>query len=93
MAEELERDAEVAADGGEGAGSGSGAVDALELLDALHAQTGESRDAILRWAWKRFCAEWARLYPSAARERARVERQRQDEAFRELEQASRSRGA
>lgn len=94
MAEALEREAEEAeraADEGEGedAGSRRGVIDALELLDALHSQTGESRDAILGWAWKRFCAEWARLYPAAERERRRAERRRQEESFRQLEQAGR----
>jgi hypothetical protein len=60
-------------------------VDALELLDALHVTLGEPRDAILRWPWKWFCAEWARLYPAAAKERARLERQREQEAFRALD--------
>lgn len=91
VAEALNRQADAVAEAEESEDYGEEArgeatVDALELLDALHVTLGEPRDAILRWPWKWFCAEWARLYPAAARERARLERQREQEAFRALEQ-------
>ena len=87
MADAINRQlaAEASAEGDDS----DGALDALRLLDALHAQLGESRDAILAWPWKRFCAEWARLYPASARERERQEAQRQQEEFAQLEREGR----
>jgi hypothetical protein len=93
VADAINRELAVRSGGADGDDAGGdGALDALRLLDALHAQLGESRDVILAWPWKRFCAEWARLYPASARERERQEAQRQQEEFAKLEREGRGWG-